>query len=309
MTPLLLGSEETMTDWRTQLEAKKVVIVDGAWGTELMNRGLKPREVPDAWNIDRSEDIHSVALSYVNAGADIILTNTFGASPLKLAKRGLAEKTAEINRLGTEISKKAASGRALVFGSIGPTGELIKPLGAVTETELVKGFAEQAKALAAGGADGIVIETMMDLAEAKAALRAVKENTSLSVAVTMTFSKAGGNYATLMGVRPDHAALELERAGADIVGANCGAGIDLMIEVARLMRPATSLPIWCKPNAGLPELVDGKTVYRESPEKMASRFRDLVEAGANMIGGCCGSTPAHIRALVLERNKLVTIKP
>jgi len=297
-----------MTDWRTQLEAKKVLIVDGAWGTELMNRGLKPREIPDAWNIDQSEEIHSVALSYVNAGADIILTNTFGASPLKLAKRGLAEKTAEINRLGTEISKKAASGRALVFGSIGPTGELIKPLGAVTETELLKGFAEQAKALAAGGADGIVIETMMDLAEAKAALHAVKENTSLSVAVTMTFSKAGGNYATLMGVRPDHAALELERAGADIVGANCGAGIDLMIEVARLMRPATSLPIWCKPNAGLPELVDGKTVYRESPEKMASRFRDLVEAGANMIGGCCGSTPAHIRALVLERNKLVTIK-
>jgi len=297
-----------MTDWRTQLDEKKVLIVDGAWGTELMNRGLTPREVPDAWNIDRPEEIYSVALSYVNAGADIILTNTFGGSPLKLAKRGLAEKTAEINRLGTEISKKAASGRVLVFGSIGPTGELIKPLGAATETELVKGFAEQAKAVAAGGADGIVVETMLDLAEAKAALRAVKENTSLPVAVTMTFSKAGHNYATLMGVRPEQAAAELDKAGADIVGANCGAGIDLMIEVARLMRPATSLPIWCKPNAGLPELVEGKTVYRESPEKMASRFRDLVEAGANMIGGCCGSTPAHIRALVSERNRLVSKK-
>jgi 5-methyltetrahydrofolate--homocysteine methyltransferase len=294
-----------MTDWRTQLDEKKVLIVDGAWGTELMNRGLTPREVPDAWNIDRPEEIYSVALSYVNAGADIILTNTFGGSPLKLAKRGLAEKTAEINRLGTEISKKAASGRALVFGSIGPTGELIKPLGAATETDLVKGFAEQAKAVAAGGADGIVVETMLDLAEAKAALRAVKENTSLPVAVTMTFSKAGRNYATLMGVRPEQAAAELDKAGADIVGANCGSGIDLMIEVARMMRPATSLPIWCKPNAGLPELVEGKTVYRESPEKMASRFRELVEAGANMIGGCCGSTPAHIRALVLERNRLV----
>ena len=297
-----------MTDWRTQLDEKKVLIVDGAWGTELMNRGLTPREVPDAWNIDRPEEIYSVALSYVNAGADIILTNTFGGSPLKLAKRGLAEKTAEINRLGTEISKKAASGRVLVFGSIGPTGELIKPLGAATETELVKGFAEQAKAVAAGGADGIVVETMLDLAEAKAALRAVKENTSLPVGVTMTFSKAGHNYATLMGVRPEQAAAELDKAGADIVGANCGAGIDLMIEVARLMRPATSLPIWCKPNAGLPELVEGKTVYRESPEKMASRFRDLVEAGANMIGGCCGSTPAHIRALVSERNRLVSKK-
>jgi 5-methyltetrahydrofolate--homocysteine methyltransferase len=297
-----------MPDWRTQLDKKKILIVDGAWGTELINRGMTPREVPDAWNIDRPEEIYSVALSYVNAGADIILTNTFGGSPLKLAKGGLREKTAEINRLGTEISKKATSGRALVFGSIGPTGELLKPLGTATETELVKGFAEQAKALAAGGADGIVIETMMDLAEAKAALHAVKENTSLSVAVTMTFNKAGGKYATLMGVRPEYAAEELERAGADIVGANCGAGIDLMIEVARLIRPATSLPIWCKPNAGLPELVDGKTVYRESPEKMASRFRELVEAGANMIGGCCGSTPSHIRALVVERNKLVARK-
>jgi len=293
-----------MTHWRTQLDEKKILIVDGAWGTELMNRGMNPQEAPETWNVDRPEEIYSVALSYVNAAADIILTNTFGGSPLKLAKRGLAEKSAEINRLGAELSKKAASGRALVFGSIGPTGELIKPLGAATETELIKGFSEQAKALAAGGADGIVIETMMDLAEAKAALRAVKENTPLSVAVTMTFSKAGLNYATLMGVRPQQAAAELERAGADIVGANCGAGIDLMIEVARLMRPTTSLPIWCKPNAGLPELIDGKTVYRESPEKMASRFGELLEAGANMIGGCCGSTPAHIRALVLERNRL-----
>jgi len=298
-----------MTDWRTQLNEKKVLVVDGAWGTELMNRGMNPREVPDAWNIDRPEEIYSVALSYVNAGADIILTNTFGGSPLKLSKVGLREKTVDINRLGTEISKKAASSRALVFGSIGPTGELLKPLGAASETELLKGFVEQAKALAAGGADGIVIETMMDLAEAKAALRAVKENTSLSVAVTMTFNEAGGKVATLMGVRPDHAAVELERAGADIVGANCGAGIDLMIEVARVMRRATSLPVWCKPNAGLPELVDGETIYRESPEKMASRFGELVEAGANMIGGCCGSTPAHIRALVLERNKLITPKP
>ena len=304
MTPLPLGSEETMTDWRTKLDKKKVLIVDGAWGTELINRGLKPREVPESWNIERPEEVHSVALSYINAGSDIILTNTFGGSPLKLAKKGLGEKTEEINRLGAEISKKAAGGWSLVFGSIGPTGELVKPLGTMTESELVSGFAEQAKALAAGGVDGIVIETMMDLAEAKAALRAVKENTSLPVAVTMTFNKAGRNYATLMGVRPDQAAAELEKVGADIVGANCGAGIDLMIEVVRLMRSGTSLPIWCKPNAGLPELVDGETVYRESPEKMACQFRTLVRAGASIVGGCCGSTPAHIRALVIERDKL-----
>jgi len=293
-----------MTLWKSRIEKKKVLILDGAWGTELFNRDLKPPQVPDAWNIERPEEVLAVALSYVNAGADIILTNTFGGSPLKLAKSGLERKTAEINRLGAEISKKAARDRALVFGSIGPTGEFVAPLGKATEVEMVKGFAEQAKALAAGGVDGIVIETMMDLTEAKAALRAVRENTSLPAAVTMTFNKAGHSYATLMGVRPEQAATELERAGANMVGANCGAGMDIIIEVARLMRPATGLPIWCKPNAGLPELVDGNTVYRETPEQMASKLAALVEAGATMVGGCCGSTPTHIHALVLERDKL-----
>jgi 5-methyltetrahydrofolate--homocysteine methyltransferase len=293
-----------MTLWKSRLEKKKVLIVDGAWGTELFNRGLKPPEVPDAWNIERPEEVLAVALSYVNAGADIILTNTFGGSPLKLAKAGLERKTAEINRLGAEISKKAARDRALVFGSIGPTGEFVAPLGKATEAEMVKGFVEQAKALAAGGVDGIVIETMMDLTEAKAALRAVRENTFLPAAVTMTFNKAGRSYATLMGVRPEQAATELERAGANMVGANCGAGMDVIIEVARLMRPATGLPIWCKPNAGLPELVDGNTVYRETPEQMSSKLAALVEAGATMVGGCCGSTPTHIHVLVLERDKL-----
>ena len=293
-----------MTLWKSRLEKKKVLILDGGWGTELFNRGWKPPQVPDAWNLERPEEVLAVAFSYVNAGADIILTNTFGGSPLKLAKAGLERKTTEINRLGAEISKKAACDRALVFGSIGPTGELVVPLGKATEEEMVKGFAEQAKALATGGVDGIVIETMMDLTEAKAALRAVRENTSLPAAVTMTFNKAGRGYATLMGVRPEQAATELERAGANMVGANCGAGIDVIIEVARLMRPATGLPIWCKPNAGLPELVDGNTVYRETPEQMASKLAALLEAGASMVGGCCGSTPTHIHALVLERDKL-----
>jgi 5-methyltetrahydrofolate--homocysteine methyltransferase len=212
---------------------------------------------------------------------------------------------AEINRLGTEISKGAAVGRALVFASMGPTGELLKPLGAATEAEVVKSFEEQAKALVEGGADGIVIETMIDLIEARAALIAIRQNYTLPVVVSMTFDKKRVGYATIMGVRPQQAVSELEKAGADIVGANCGTGIDDMIEVARVMRQATSLPIWCKPNAGLPELVDGNIVYRETPEEMASKLPLLLEAGATVVGGCCGTTPAHIKAFVLERNRLL----
>ena len=290
--------------WKTRLEKKKILIADGGWGTELQKRGLPPGDPPEAWNLSHPEEVRAVALSYVNAGADIILTNTFGGSPLKLAKVHLEDKLLEINRQGARISKQEAGDQALVFASIGPSGEFMAPLGMVSEVDMVQGFAEQAWALAAGGADGIVVETIMDLAEAKAALRAAKESTSLPVAVTLTFNKGPKGYATMMGVRPAQAAAELERAGADILGANCGAGIDIMIELMGLMRSATTLPLWCKPNAGLPELVDGKTVYHETPEMMASRLKVLVQAGANIVGGCCGTTPSHIRAFVLERRKL-----
>ena len=293
-----------MALWKSLLDQKKILIADGGWGTELQKRGLSSGQPPEAWNFSRPEDVLAVARSYVEAGADILLTNTFGGSPLKLAKVGLGKNLFEINLQGARISKQAAGDQALVFASIGPTGEFMAPLGTISEADMIQGFAEQARALAEGGADGIVVETMMDLAEAKAALRAAKENTSLPVAVTMTFNKGPKGYATMMGIRPEKAATELERAGADIVGANCGAGIDIMIELMGQMHSATSLPIWCKPNAGLPELVDGKTVYRETPEMMASKLKALAEAGAGIVGGCCGTTPAHIRAFVLERNRL-----
>jgi len=290
--------------WKSRLEKEKILIADGGWGTELQKRGLAPGEAPEAWNLSRPEEVGAVARSYVDAGADIILTNTFGGSPPKLAKVGLEGKVMEINRRGAALSKQAAGDRALVFASIGPSGEFMAPLGTISEADMVKGFGEQARALAEGGADGILVETMMDLGEAKAALRAAKESTSLPVAVTLTFNKGPKGYATMMGIRPEQAAAELEKAGAEIVGANCGAGIDVMIELMGLIRSATSLPIWCKPNAGLPELVEGKTIYRETPEMMASKLRSLVKAGASIVGGCCGTTPAHIRAFALERKKL-----
>jgi 5-methyltetrahydrofolate--homocysteine methyltransferase len=293
-----------MNSWKSRLEEKKVLIADGGWGTEFVQRGLGPGEPPEAWNLSRREDVFAVAASYVGAGADLILTNTFGGTRLKLAKAGLESQTGEINRLGAEISKQAAVQRALVFASIGPTGEFMKPLGLVSEEEMLRDFAEQAKALAAGGADGIVIETMTDLAEAKAALRAVKENTHLPAAVTLTFDKGKKGYATIMGIRPEQAVRELEKGGADIVGANCGAGIENMVELMQAMRAATHLPLWCKPNAGLPELAGGKTVYRETPEMMAAKLKALIDAGAKIIGGCCGTAPAHIRLFAAERDRL-----
>jgi 5-methyltetrahydrofolate--homocysteine methyltransferase len=254
--------------------------------------------------LGRKDDVLAVASAYVQAGADIILTNTFGGTRMKLAKAGLESKTEALNLLGAEISRQAAANRSLVFASIGPTGEFMKPLGTVSEEEMIRDFREQARALTLGGAEGIVIETMTDLGEAKAALRAVKENTNLPAAVTLTFDKGKKGYATIMGIRPEQAAEELEKCGADIVGANCGAGIDNMIELMQTMRAATKLPLWCKPNAGLPELAGGKTVYRETPEKMASKLIALVEAGADIVGGCCGTTPAHIRLLAAERDRL-----
>ncbi len=318
-----------MKTWRELLDAKKILVSDGAWGTELAKRGLGVGEAPERWNLERPEEVAAVAEAYVNAspdiiitntlggtrlklakagvtdGPDIILTNTFGGSRFKLEKAGMGEAVAEVNRIGAEISKRAAGDQALVFASVGPTGEFMAPLGTISEQEMVACFAEQIKALVEGGVDAILIETQTDLGEAKAALRAVRENTDLPAVTSMTFEHGPRGYATIMGVRPEQAAEELTAAGADIVGANCGGGIEQIIEVITALSPATDLPVWAKPNAGLPELVEGQTVFRETPQQMAARFADLVEAGADIIGGCCGTTPEHIALFVAERDKLV----
>ena len=286
-----------MMDWKELLKDKAVLLSDGAWGTELNKRGLEPGGVPERWNAERAADVEAVARAYVEAGSDIILTNTFGGSAFKLAKAGLAGRAAELNRLGVELSKRAAADRALVFASIGPTGEFMVPLGLRTAEEFQACFAEQIAACVEGGADGIVVETMADLGEARAALRAAREACPLPVVVSMTFDKGPAGFATMMGVRPEQAAAELDAAGADLVGSNCGSGIDNMIEVARLLRAATGRPLWLKPNAGVPELIGGNTVFRQTPADMAAGVRALIEAGANVIGGCCGSTPEHVRAL------------
>jgi len=286
-------------DWKTLLKERGVLVSDGAWGTELARAGLGAGTAPELWNIERPQAVEAVARSYVEAGSDIILTNTFGGNRWKLAKSGLGDRTGELNERGTAISKRAAGETALVFASIGPTGEFMAPLGTRGEEEFIACFAEQMEACVRGGADGLVIETMAALEEAMAALRASREAApGLPAVVSMTYSLGATGFKTMMGVGPEQAAEALERAGADLVGSNCGSGTADMIEVVRHLRAKTSKPIWAKANAGMPKLVDGRTVFPETPEEMAGRVPELIRAGANVIGGCCGTTPAHIRAIV-----------
>ena len=284
-------------DWKARLKQKAVLVADGAWGTEFQKRGLPAGDPPELWNASKPDRVLDLARAYVEAGADIILTNTFGGNRLKLEKAGLADRLEELNGLGTAISKRAAADRALVFASIGPTGEFLEPLGTRTRDEIIACFAEQIAACVAGGADGILVESVSDLGETTAAIEAARQACALPVVASMTFDPGEKGFATMMGVRPAQAARALDEAGADLVGANCGSGIEHVMLIAREMRPATHRPLWIKPNAGVPELVKGETVFRDTPEQMAARVPALVEAGANVIGGCCGTTPEHIRRI------------
>lgn len=271
------------------------VITDGAWGTQLQQRGLDVGACPDAWNLAHPERVEEVARAYVEAGSQVILTNTFGANRFILAKHHLAEKVAEINRAGVEISRRAARGQARVFASIGPSGVMLL-MGEVSADDLREAFAVQARAIAEAGADAIVIETMSDLAEAKLAIEAARE-TGLPVVACMTFDSGKNRDRTMMGHTPEQAAEELTAAGADVIGSNCGQGIDGFHEICRRLHAATDRPIWIKANAGLPEMVNGQVTYAMTPRKFALHIPDLIEAGASFLGGCCGTAPEFIRAV------------
>ena len=278
-----------------QLLREKPVITDGAWGTQIQNLGLEAGACPDAWNLENPDAVEKVAASYVDAGSRIILTNTFGASRIMLERHGLAEKAAAINRAGAEISRKAASDKALVFGSIGPSGKLFFT-GEISEEELFNAFEEQAMGLAEGGVDGIVIETISELDEAKIALRAARK-TGLPVVVSMVYDSGQEFDRTMMGTTPEEAANNLKNEGADVIGANCGMGIEFIMTVTKRLRAATDLPLWIKPNAGLPEIVDGKVMYNINPAQFAAHALTVRSAGADFIGGCCGTSPDFIREL------------
>ncbi|MGD0898625.1 MAG: homocysteine S-methyltransferase family protein [Thermoguttaceae bacterium] len=278
-----------------QLLAAGPIVTDGAWGTQLQQRGLPLGGCPDAWNLSNPDEVEAVGRAYVEAGSQVILTNTFGANGYVLSRHGLAERAVEINRSGVAISRRAAAGRARVFASLGPSGVMLV-MGEVGEADLGAAFAQQARAMAEAGADGIVIETMSDPAEAVLAVAAAA-GTGLPVVACMTFDSGPQKDRTMMGTTPEEAAGRLLAAGADLVGSNCGQGAAGFVDICRRLHAASGRPVWIKPNAGLPEIRDGQTVYAQTPQEFAAFVPQLIEAGAGFLGGCCGTTPEFIRAI------------
>ena len=277
------------------LLSRGVQVLDGAWGTQFQLKGLPLGQSPDFWNIDQPEKVLEVAQSYVDAGSDIIITNTFGSSALMLAKSGQEARVHELNEAGVRLSKQAAGDRVKVFASMGPTGYILM-MGEVTEDEMFESFRLQAEGMKAGGADGIVVETMCDPEEAAIAIRAAK-TTGLPVVGCMVFDSGENCDMTMMGTTVEDAAAAMLNAGADVIGSNCGRGIEFFLDVCRRLHAVSGEKVWIKANRGLPEVVNGETVYKQTPEEFASFIPDLIANGAGFVGGCCGTSPEIIRAV------------
>lgn len=270
---------------------------DGGMGSALLARGLTPGEAPERWNLTRPGDVEAVHRSFVDAGAEVLETNTFGGSRVVLERYGLGEKVAEVASAAVAAARRAAGAAGvLVAGSMGPSGKLLQPYGDATEVELAGSFAEQAAALAEAGADLLVVETMTSLAEARLAVSAAR-STGLDVVATMTFNETRRGPFTIMGEAPAACAAGLLEAGACAVGCNCGVGTVSILRVLEAFRASTVAPLAAWPNAGLPRTVDGRTVYDEAPEAFATFVRGAAALGAVWLGGCCGSAPAHVAAV------------
>ncbi len=282
----------TRTRFHALIE-QRLIQLDGATGTELVKRGMPAGVCPEAWVLEHPEALAAVQQAYAASGSDLVYAPTFGGNPLKLAEFHLEQQTGEINRQLAEISRRAVPGK-LVFGDIAPTGQLVEPFGPLPFEKTVELYKEQVRGLIDGGVDGFAIETMMDLQEARAALIAVRELSDLPAIVTLTFEPGGR---TLTGVHPVSALVTLQALGADAFGCNCSTGPAEMAEVIRELKPYAAIPLVAKPNAGMPHLVDGTTVFDLAPDAFAKASVALIDAGANLLGGCCGTSPAHLAAL------------
>ncbi len=286
-----------MTEKLLEAVGKGVLLADGAIGTELIRLGLEPGRFGEAWNVEKPEKVKAVHKAYCEAGARLLTTNSFRANRPTLASHGLGGRVAEINRGAAEVARAAADGNAWVLGSIGPFGGFLEPLGETTADQALSIFLEQARALLDGGADGIVIETMTAKEEIEVAVRAARLAGAPVVVAMMTFGRTRNGYRTMMGVSPEEAVRTCTSAGADIVGSNCGEGLSMeeYAEIVSRLRSLTDKPVIIRPNAGRPDLQGSEVQYRQTPEIMAGQLNALVRAGANIIGGCCGTTPEHIR--------------
>jgi 5-methyltetrahydrofolate--homocysteine methyltransferase len=285
--------------WRALLAEGGPILADGAMGTMLFASGLQFGDPPEAWNVSHPEVVRRIHRGYLDAGSRIVMTNTFGGNRLRLRLHGLDPRVSELNRTAAILLRAevdAAGGHALVAGDIGPSGEIMAPLGTLAEDEATDVFAEQAAALIAGGVDLIWIETMSHLSEISAAIRGARQaSPTIPIIATMTFDTRG--Y-TMMGVSPEQAARALLEAGADAVGGNCGNGPDELLPVVEKMHAvAPDAVLVAKSNAGMPELIDLRAVYRADPATMAAAGIGFRGAGARIIGACCGSSPAHLAAM------------
>ena len=277
------------------LASGRILIADGATGTMLMAAGLPAGAPPEIWNVETPVQIVALHQTYLEAGSQIILTNSFGGNPLKLAKYGFEDRATELNLAAARLARQAAEGRAYVAGDIGPTGALMEPLGPLSPDTAFEAFKVQAEALVEGGVDALWIETMTDLEEARAAVLAAREVTRLPVFCSLSF---GLKSRTMMGVSARRAAAELWSLGLSAVGANCGEGLDMIPEVLRQMREAVPEAVLiAKPNAGLPKMVGKETIYDVGPADFARQMQSFVELGARIVGSCCGSSPEYIGAL------------
>lgn len=293
----------TLTQTRTRpllerLAGGDVLISDGATGTYLQAKGLEPGGCPELMNVEQPEVVRRMAAEYFAAGSDIVLTNSFGGNKFGLKRYGFEDRVRDFNRLAAEHARSQTPEGRYTVGSVGPTGVFMEPLGEVGKEEMYDAFAEQITALEEGGADGVVIETMISVDEAEVAIKAARENTNLTVMSTLTFDKGPRGWFTMMGDTPEAAVKRIGEAGAQVVGTNCGNGVEAMIDLVTRIRAATDRFLIVHSNAGIPEIIQGRVVYPETPEFMAPRFKALADLGVSIIGGCCGTTPGHIAALV-----------
>jgi 5-methyltetrahydrofolate--homocysteine methyltransferase len=298
---------------KTLLEVIKTrpLLGDGAMGTQLMFAGLEQGNCGEAWNLSHPDRVLAIQRRYAEAGSDCIITNTFGGSRIMLNRHGEADRVTDINAAAVAITREAFGGReGYVLGDIGPFGGLMEPYGDFTEAQVREAFTEQAKALVDAGADAIIIETQTSLEELDIAITAAKEAGAPCVIGSMAYDVTldGSTFRTMMGIDPERAAEFMQAHGADIVALNCGTRMDMdrAREAVERYRRATDLPVMAQPNAGQPKLVNMQVVYDETPEQMVTGVEPLLDAGANIIGACCGSTPDHIRAFRAAIDRYLT---
>ncbi len=282
------------------LQAQKTpLLFDGAMGTLLHERGLQPGECPELWCVNRPDDVRDIHRCYKTAGANVLETNSFGANRYKLVHYGLLDRLEELNRAAARLAREVAGDDCYVLGSMGPTGAFLEPYGDESPDAFLDTFTRQTVALHEGDADAVIVETMTAIEECCLAIQAARQATPLTVIASFTFDpRPDGGYASMMGVTPEDFARAALEAGAHIIGSNCGLGPDHMLNIIPRLRSVLpgDIPILAMPNAGMPVIRDGHTVYDESPADMAAKIPLLLKAGARLIGGCCGTTPAHIAA-------------